>query len=76
MGHGMAKNIVEKGYSLVVMGRRNRKPVEDLVGARRDGGEDPARSRRARRRIVFLCVTGSPEVEAVVSRPRRAARRG
>ena len=32
MGHGMAKNIVEKGYPLTVLGRRNRKPVEDLIG--------------------------------------------
>ena len=31
MGHGMAKNIVEKGYPLVVAGRRNRKPIDDLV---------------------------------------------
>ena len=36
MGHGMAKNIVEKGYDLTVLGHRNRAPVEDLVkrGAR------------------------------------------
>ena len=27
MGHGMAKNIVEKGYSLTVMGHRNRPAV-------------------------------------------------
>ena len=32
MGHGMAKNIVEKGYPLTIMARRNRAPVEDLVG--------------------------------------------
>ena len=31
MGHGMAKNIVEKGYGLTIMGHRNRQPVEDLV---------------------------------------------
>src|SRR3569623_3202549 len=31
MGHGMAKNIVEKGYPLTVMAHRNRAPVEDLV---------------------------------------------
>ena len=31
MGHGMAKNIVEKGYALTVMGHRNRTPVEDLL---------------------------------------------
>jgi len=31
MGHGMAKNIVEKGYPLTVIGHRNRAPIEDLV---------------------------------------------
>ena len=31
MGHGMAKNIVEKGYPLTVIAHRNRAPVEDLV---------------------------------------------
>ena len=36
MGHGMAKDILEKGYPLTIMGHRNRKPVKDLVrrGAR------------------------------------------
>ena len=36
MGHGMAKNIVEKGFALTVVGHRNRAPVDDLVarGAR------------------------------------------
>jgi 3-hydroxyisobutyrate dehydrogenase-like beta-hydroxyacid dehydrogenase len=65
MGHGMAKNIVEKGFALTVMGRRNRKPVEDLVLR----GAKEARSPREvgeRSTIVFLCVTGSPEVEAVI----------
>ena len=31
MGHGMAKNLVTKGHPLVVLGHRNRKPVESLV---------------------------------------------
>jgi 3-hydroxyisobutyrate dehydrogenase-like beta-hydroxyacid dehydrogenase len=65
MGHGMAKNIVEKGYSLTVMGHRNRQPVEDLIGR----GAKEATSPRAVAEasdIVFLCVTGSREVEAVV----------
>jgi 3-hydroxyisobutyrate dehydrogenase-like beta-hydroxyacid dehydrogenase len=31
MGHGMAKNLVEKGFALTVLGHRNRAPVEDLV---------------------------------------------
>ena len=32
MGHGMAKNIVSKGYSLTVTAHRNRTPVDDLIG--------------------------------------------
>jgi 3-hydroxyisobutyrate dehydrogenase-like beta-hydroxyacid dehydrogenase len=64
MGHGMAKNIVEKGYPLVVLGHRNRKPVGDLLsrGATEAGS---AKDLAARCSIVFLCVTGSQEVEAI-----------
>lgn len=29
--HGMAKNIVENGYPLAVLGNRNRAPVDDLL---------------------------------------------
>ena len=65
MGHGMAKNIVEKGYPLTVVAHRNRKPIEDLVGR---GAVEVATAREAAERasIVFLCVTGSREVEAVI----------
>ncbi len=68
MGHGMAKNIVEKGYPLVVTGRRNRKPIEDLIGR---GAREAVNPREVGERatIVFLCVTGSPDVEAVVNGP-------
>ena len=31
MGHGIAKNLVEKGFPLTVLGHRNRQPVEDLL---------------------------------------------
>ncbi len=31
MGQGMAKNLIEKGFPLSVMGNRNRKPIEALV---------------------------------------------
>ncbi len=33
MGHGMAKNLVTKGFPLTVRAHRNRKPLEDLVAA-------------------------------------------
>jgi len=65
MGHGIAKNIVDKGYELTFLGRRNRAPAEDL--ARRGGREvaTPAEV-AADSTIVFLCVTGSKDVEAIV----------
>jgi 3-hydroxyisobutyrate dehydrogenase-like beta-hydroxyacid dehydrogenase len=68
MGHGMAKNIVTKGYPLVVLGHRNRAPVEHLksLGAREAA---TARELAAACDIVHLCVTGSPQVEALVRGP-------
>lgn len=65
MGHGMAKNIVEKGYALTVTAHRNRKPVDELVDR---GAIEVASAKEVAERssIVFICVTGSPEVEAVI----------
>lgn len=68
MGHGMAKNIVEKGYPLVVMGRRNRAPVEDLLHRGAEEATTP-RAIAERSTIVFLCVTGSADVEALIRGP-------
>ncbi len=65
MGHGMAKNIVAKGFPLTVRAHRNRKPLEDLLAA---GAKEVATNAEVARAsdIVFLCVTGTPQVEAVV----------
>jgi 3-hydroxyisobutyrate dehydrogenase-like beta-hydroxyacid dehydrogenase len=66
MGQGMAKNIVEKGYPLTVVAHRKRTAVDDLVarGAKEASSlEDLARGRD----VVFLCLTGSPEVAAAVA---------
>ncbi len=68
MGVGMAKNIVTKGYPLVIMGHRNREPVERL----KQLGATEARTPRelaAQCDIVHLCVTASPQVEAVMNGP-------
>ncbi len=67
MGHGMAKNIVEKGYPLTVLGHTNRQPVEDLVGRGAKEAKTPADLARASD-LVFICVTGSPQVEDIVFR--------
>ncbi len=67
MGHGMAKNILAKGYGLHVLAHRNRQPIEDLLSR----GAVEASSVKAlaeNSTIVFLCLPGSPQVEAVVEK--------
>ena len=66
MGHGAAKNILERGgYPLTVMAHRNRGPVEDLVGRGAREAATPA-AVAAASDIVFLCVPSAVEVEAMV----------
>jgi 3-hydroxyisobutyrate dehydrogenase-like beta-hydroxyacid dehydrogenase len=68
MGHGMAKNLVTKGFPLTVRVHRNRQPLADLLAA---GATEVATNADVARRsdIVFLCVTGAPQVEEVVFGP-------
>ena len=68
MGQGMARNLVDKGFPLTVMGHRNRKPVEELVAAGAKEAKTP-KELAANATIIFLCVTGSAQVEAVVNGP-------
>ncbi|MGP2493282.1 NAD(P)-dependent oxidoreductase [Mesorhizobium sp. PUT5] len=65
MGHGMARNIVEKGYALTFLAHRNRAPAEDML---KRGATEAATARELAERstIVFLCVTGSRQVEEIV----------
>lgn len=67
MGHGMAKNLVSKGFALSILPHKNRAPVESLtkLGAREaKSGAELARDCD----IVFICVTGSPQVEEAIFR--------
>jgi 3-hydroxyisobutyrate dehydrogenase-like beta-hydroxyacid dehydrogenase len=65
MGHGMARNIVEKGYPLTVLAHRNRAPIEDLVARGATEAESPAALARTSD-VVILCVPSSAEVEECV----------
>jgi 3-hydroxyisobutyrate dehydrogenase-like beta-hydroxyacid dehydrogenase len=65
MGHGMAKCLIEKGHALTVMGHRNRAPVDDLLKRGAKEAKSAADVAYASD-IVFLCVTGSTQVEALV----------
>jgi 3-hydroxyisobutyrate dehydrogenase-like beta-hydroxyacid dehydrogenase len=68
MGHGMAKNLLVKGHPLVVLGHRNREPVEHLKSLGATEASTP-RELAAHCDIVHLCVTGSPQVEANLRGP-------
>jgi 3-hydroxyisobutyrate dehydrogenase-like beta-hydroxyacid dehydrogenase len=68
MGHGAARNILEKGYPLTVMAHRNRAPVEDLVTRGAREAKNAAEIARASD-ILFLCLPSSVEVEATVYGP-------
>ena len=68
MGHGMARNLQAKGHALVITVHRNRERVADLLAAGARVAPSP-RELAAEADIVFICVTGSPQVEAVVAGP-------
>ena len=75
MGQGMAKNIVEKGYSLTVIAHRKREAVDDLVG--RGAVEAASMVDLAKGcTVIFLCLTGSPEVSAAVAALKPGLARG
>lgn len=65
MGHGMAKNLLAKGYALTFKANRNRANLEDLLAAGAQEAKTNADCARAAD-IVVLCVTGSPQVEEIV----------
>jgi len=65
MGHGIAKNLVTKGFPLTVRAHRNRGPLADLLAAGAKEVTTNAELARASD-IVILCVTGAPQVEEVV----------
>ncbi|HEX6137664.1 MAG TPA: NAD(P)-dependent oxidoreductase [Casimicrobiaceae bacterium] len=72
MGHGIARNLLAKGYPLALRVHRNRAPAEDLLAA---GATEAATHAGLARNadIVILCVTGAPQVEEVVLGPEGIA---
>jgi 3-hydroxyisobutyrate dehydrogenase-like beta-hydroxyacid dehydrogenase len=75
MGHGMARNIVEKGFPLTGLAHRKRENIEDL---KTRGAQEATSGRELAEAsdIVFLCVTGSREVEAAINGPDGLASAG
>jgi 3-hydroxyisobutyrate dehydrogenase-like beta-hydroxyacid dehydrogenase len=66
MGHGAAKNIIEKGnYPLVTMAHRNRGPIDDLIAR---GAQEVTNAAKVAEQsdIVFLCLPGSDVVKQTI----------
>ena len=68
MGHGMAKNIVEKGFALQAKANSKREAIDDLLGRGATENTDVAAIGATSDRVV-LCLPGSDQVEAIVAGP-------
>jgi 3-hydroxyisobutyrate dehydrogenase-like beta-hydroxyacid dehydrogenase len=66
MGHGIASNIVKRGHSLALMEHPGNQPLDTLKAA---GAValDSAAELASRSDFVILVLTGSPQVEAVLT---------
>jgi 3-hydroxyisobutyrate dehydrogenase-like beta-hydroxyacid dehydrogenase len=65
MGHGIAKNLLQKGFGLQFQVHRKRDHLQDLL----DAGAREVRTRGELAKgadTVALCVTGTPQVEEIV----------
>ncbi|MCB8821422.1 NAD(P)-dependent oxidoreductase [Microvirga rosea] len=65
MGHGMAKNLIEKGWPLTVLGHRRREPIEDLKARGATEATTPKQLAQMSE-VIILCVTGSAEVQETI----------
>lgn len=68
MGHGMARNLIANGHALHLTVHRNTERVADLLAAGAQRADSPA-ALAAACEVVFVCVTGSPQVEGVIRGP-------
>lgn len=65
MGHGIASNLVKHGHALSVLAHAGNQPIDDLL---QHGVKtfDTPKDLAAHSNVVILCVTGTPQVEAVL----------
>lgn len=67
MGHGIAKNVLARGsFPLVFLDHPGNQPVDDLLSLGATSCRTPGEVASASD-IIILCVTGSPQVEAILT---------
>jgi 3-hydroxyisobutyrate dehydrogenase-like beta-hydroxyacid dehydrogenase len=65
MGHGIASNLVKHGHTLTVLEHPGNQPLDTLKAAGATSVDSGA-ALAAQSDVIILCVTGSPQVEAVL----------
>jgi 3-hydroxyisobutyrate dehydrogenase-like beta-hydroxyacid dehydrogenase len=68
MGHGIASNVVKHGYELAVFEHAGNQPLDALKAAGATSYTS-LKELAARSDVVILVLTGSPQVEAVLTGP-------
>jgi len=68
MGHGIAKNLLAKGFQVSLTAHSKQEPLKDLIaaGAKLVGCHADLSACDA----VIICVTGTPQVEAALEGPQ------
>ena len=66
MGHGIARNVAAKGFQLYVLEHPGNQPLTELLSLGTRSCQSPA-DLASHCDVVILCVTGSPQVEAVLT---------
>lgn len=66
MGQGIARNVLKHGFPLTILEHPGNQPVDDLLaGGARLATSPAAVAQQAQ--VIILCVTGAPQVEAVIT---------
>lgn len=65
MGHGIASNLLKHGHHLTVLEHPGNQPLDTLLAAGAQTCRTP-QALAAQSDIIILCVTGTPQVEAVL----------
>tara|TARA_R110002012_G_scaffold154833_1_gene315578 strand:- start:732 stop:1607 length:876 start_codon:yes stop_codon:yes gene_type:complete len=68
MGHGIANSLLRAGHDVSFLAHPGNQPVDDLMAS---GATSLSSAREVAQKaeVVILCVTGSPQVEAVLFEP-------
>ncbi|THU03690.1 NAD(P)-dependent oxidoreductase [Lampropedia puyangensis] len=66
MGHGIARNVLKAGFGLHFLEHAGNQPVEDLLGAGAVAYANVQQVAQASN-VLILCVTGAPEVQAILT---------